>query len=262
MWGYIIARDAANNKIVNLCPSMVDPAVAVFEAALKLVATSEEVVHLLISGTMMPGVGKRLFYDAFVKTVKVTILCSDADVFEELCDALEDDDCMIETLELEYKGPLPRFEQVMAKNTSLRRINMIDREGVLVRCVAASQTVDDLELYTPGGISPDNWELIHKMPAVYKVTVDPYNGGASEARRLAWPDCTFVRHSYFRTSVLRSRTYIPPGLRRQLYAMRECLDDVLPNGVIEDIAAAAVAAFLNNTASRSTKWDDEHFSGQ
>jgi hypothetical protein len=161
-----------------------------------------------------------------------TVTAVVADVYDaaQVCGALERENCAITTLDLQRATPHAHdlFLRAFKKNTSLRHVKF--DSPIIGLTVVGSATVERITGGMMAYLRTADWDKIFKMPSLQCVEHPVFTLG-SFTRPSLWPDAVLtpagmcLRHPGVRLSAQRCYEY----------ALRECLDGILPDCVVDDI---------------------------
>jgi hypothetical protein len=153
---------------------------------------------------------------------------------------------MIETLSTFHVNSFhaSQLARAMTRNKSVRRILLSSEPAnTFFACCANNTTIE--EVITEGFSMWRAWgNLLRTILAhstVRYITIQDADAQSvlclewyKDITRSVWPECVFTKHY---STILKTPDVVPLDKRRVAYALYECLEGVLPDGVIGDIVA-------------------------
>jgi hypothetical protein len=227
-----------------------------------------DVASVRIDGTLPSSVGETLLEDAFVHTRRVFIGDDPCNrTLDALCRALMRTDCLIEQLEVFEVGcrkDCELFADAMAVSTSVRTVFYNHARHIFTRpdqqiptstflaCCKASPTIEHLSVEgVLGCLATIKWgEILASLPLLQRVSTLNFSTDPPAEIQRAWPRMVARVSNYKRVFYLEvaknPEARVSRTTRYYLFVLRACLDGVLPEGVVEDIAALVVKCLDGN----------------
>jgi hypothetical protein len=200
--------------------------------------TASDATFVQVDGMLPPSVNLVLLERVFMTSQTVRMNSSDPVALGVLWRALAHKYCAIEVLEM-----IVRLENnpgnAFKANKSLRLVRVWASLGeALLSGIAKSEVIQHLRVVALSWwVLEDIRDAIFKMRSLCSVTSATNDAFSPEIMRAVWPEFHTVRTRKW-VAVLRHPNVRPFDHWQRVFAMRECLDDVLPAGVVDDIAAA------------------------
>ncbi len=233
MWGYIITSGENVPKSRFSWKSADGP--QSINVHLETVIDSDSTLFEY-HGNLPRGVDRDLLARAFAASKYVSVSAAGYRAQRGLWQALADEECMIEALQIYTACDIDPGD-AFGENTSLRLVEIRSSAcPELLQHIATNKVIHHLRTFTLEWVPRFIQAEVFDMKSLCSVATGPREQWDHALSGAAWPDmCTTSSNRW--SVALRDRNVRPFDHWQRVYAMRECLDDVLPEGVVDDIAA-------------------------
>jgi hypothetical protein len=210
-----------------------------YNETLQSIYKCERAIHLILIGPVPDGADLDLLRKVCMTSMGIIVndICQAGAT--ALGKALADKDCTVEKL-LFKSYHVVTLGRALEANRSLRLVDIqVHYDTSLVQSLVTSAVIQHVRLQVINLPVESILGGFLAMPSLLSIALGPYSKITPKMCSDVWPECV-VTADMFCKVLLRYPHVTPFDKRQRVYALYECLEGVLPSGVIDDIAHHAL----------------------